>query len=225
MGLRLRARLAALLHPVRHQAAKRRAARFPTVRFDAGARADAACVLEGFNVLCSGVDLNNVRLGRHTYVAYNAILQNATIGRFCSIGPEARIGLGRHPLDNVVSTHPAFFAAANVSMYESFVARTTFEQTLPCTIGNDVWLGARVTVVDGVTIADGAVVAAGAVVTRDVPPYAIVAGVPARLLRHRVTPEQAEHLLRLRWWDRDLAWVKRNADRFGDLKRFLQETD
>jgi hypothetical protein len=68
-------------------------------------------------------------------------------------------------------------------------------------IGNDVWIGGGVIVLQGTTIGDGAVIAAGAVVTRDVAPYAVVAGVPARVLKYRFSPEQVEYLLRLRWWD------------------------
>ncbi len=217
----LRQLLGRVRHARRRRAVAARAARFPGVRFDHGAHADDACSFEGHNVLCSGVHLSDCRLGRHTYVAYDAILQRTTVGRYCSIGPEVRSVLGRHPLANVVSTHPAFFAAANVSLYESFVPRTTFEQTRPVTIGHDVWIGSRAILVDGVTIADGAVVAAGSVVTRDVPPYAIVAGVPARLLRHRAEPAQIEQLLRLKWWDRDETWVRQNAHRFADLAAFL----
>ncbi len=219
--MNLRRLLGRARHFRRNRAEAARAARFPGVRFGPAASADDACHFEGHNVLCSGVGVADVRLGRHTYVAYDSILQHATVGRYCSIGPECRAGLGRHPLVNVVSTHPAFFAAANVSMYESFVARTTFEQTRPVTIGHDVWIGARATLLDGVTVGDGAVVAAGAVVTKDVPPYAIAAGVPARVVRYRADPDQIDRLLRLRWWDRDDDWVRRNAHRFGDLAAFL----
>ncbi len=215
--------LRSLRHPRHHLAMRRRAARFPQVRFGPGASADDACTLEGQNVLGPGTVLMDVRLGRHSYVSYGSILQHATVGRFCSIGPEVRCGLGRHPLENVVSPHPAFCSPGHGGIWESFVTAGTFAETLPVTVGNDAWVGARAILCDGVTVGDGAVVAAGAVVTRDVPPYAIVAGVPAKRLRDRAAPAAVADLLRLRWWDRDDDWLRRNAARFDDLGRFLRD--
>ena len=70
-------------------------------------------------------------------------------------------------------------------------------------IGNDVWIGLNATILDGVTIGDGAIVAAGAVVTKDVPPYAVVAGVPAKIIKYRFTESQIDFLLKFRWWEKD----------------------
>ena len=149
-------------------------------------RAEAHVTLDG----C--ILIGPVAIGFRSY-ANDSLLRNATIGRFCSIGRRCSIGAARHSLETF-TTH-------------SIAAPADFVSDLPTVIGHDVWIGDNVIVLAGVTIGDGAVVAGGAVVTRDVPPYAIVGGVPARLLRDRFPPEQAARLAASRWWDYgDAAW-------------------
>jgi acetyltransferase-like isoleucine patch superfamily enzyme len=168
------------------------------------------------NALHHRVRLVSVSLGDMTYVANGTRIGNADIGKFCSIGPDTWIGLGIHPTKGFVSTHPAFYAVQS-SAAESFVAKNRFSDHRRCVIGNDVWVGAGCKVLDGVVIGDGAVIGAGAVVTRDVAPYAIVGGVPARLIRYRFASADIEKLLAIRWWDRDLAWIRSNAESFTDV--------
>jgi tetrahydrodipicolinate N-succinyltransferase len=76
--------------------------------------------------------------------------------------------------------------------------------------------------IDGVTIGDGAIIGAGAVVTKDVPPYAIVGGIPARLIKYRFEPDEIEFLLKLKWWDKDLEWIKNNSKLFNNIKKLMQ---
>ncbi len=130
--------------------------------------------------------LHNVQLGDYSYFAKNAWVANTSIGKFCSIGPNFCCGLGIHPTDGI-STSPYFY-------------RGKIEEHKHTTIGNDVFIGANVTILDGVTIADGAVVAAGAVVTKDVPPYAIVGGVPAEVKKYRFDAPTIQKLLEKQWW-------------------------
>lgn len=88
-------------------------------------------------------------------------------------------------------------------------------------IGNDVWIGAYAKIVEGVRIGDGAVIAAGAVVTKDVPPYAIVGGVPAKIIKYRFEEKQIKQLLELKWWNKDIAWLKTHAEKFRDVQELL----
>lgn len=138
-------------------------------------------------------------LDDYSYIGGNSIIQYAKIGKFCSIGPEVRIGLGKHPI-HLKSTHPGFYVTDS-SYYgitpEYHNPEPEYEKI---TIGNDVWIGCRAMILDGVTIGDGAIIAAGAVVTKDVPPYAIVGGVPARIIKYRFKPEKIRELLESEWW-------------------------
>lgn len=162
--------------------------------------ADSSCQFSEYNRLYKGSTLCNSALGRMTYVA-GAKIGNASVGNFCSIGPEAIVGgLGLHP-SQFLSTHPAFYSRARQSG-QTFSDTQDFNEDPPRTIiGNDVWIGARAIILDGVTVGDGAIVAAGAVVSSDVPPYAIVGGVPARVIRFRFTEETISRLTKWRWWD------------------------
>lgn len=155
--------------------------------------------LDGGNKICAGSHINNASVGRNTYIA-GAQISNASLGAFCSIGPGVVIGgLGVHPV-HWLSTHPAFYSVRGQSGV-TFAKENLFEELKQVTIGNDVWIGARALVLDGVLIGDGAVVAAGAIVASDVAPYSIVGGVPAKVIRHRFSPDVIEALLKLRWWD------------------------
>lgn len=137
-------------------------------------------------------------IGRYTYVARHAYLNLVTVGSFCSIGPSVLVGLGEHPMD-LGTTSPAFYSTRR-QCGASFARTDLFPERRPIILGNDVWLGARVFIRDGVTIGDGAIVAAGAVVTRDVPPYSIVGGTPAKLIRPRFSEGMILRLQALAWW-------------------------
>ena len=161
--------------------------------------ADRASRFEGYNYLYGPVVLINSSIGRFTYVS-DARIVNCTIGRYTSIGPKVIAeGLGRHPVQ-YLSTHPVFYsklAQAGIT----FSNDNYFEELLPVTIGNDVWISAGATILDGVRIGDGAIIAAGAVVVRDVEPYSIVGGVPAKLIRYRFNDETIANLLEIKWWE------------------------
>ncbi|MEF8733556.1 MAG: CatB-related O-acetyltransferase [Candidatus Accumulibacter meliphilus] len=144
--------------------------------------------------------LLNTALGRMTYVAEGARLGHCKVGSFSSIGPNSQIGgLGKHPT-HFLSTHPAFYSTHGQAG-RTYALEDVIDE-LPLTIlGNDVWIGASVIILDGCSVGDGSIVAAGAVVSKDVPPYTIVGGVPATLIRTRFSDEVISELLAWQWWD------------------------
>jgi virginiamycin A acetyltransferase len=150
-----------------------------------------------------------VSIGDHSYINDGTRLGIARIGRFCSIAYHCSIGLHEHPLD-LASTSPRLYGTENVLGQPA--ARADLHS--PVVIGDDVWIGSNAVVKQGVQIGTGAVIAAGAVVTRDVPPYAIVVGVPARVARMRFAPDVVAGLLASRWWEWPEEELRRNADLF-----------
>jgi acetyltransferase-like isoleucine patch superfamily enzyme len=162
-------------------------------------------------------------VGDYTYFGGNASVQHATIGKFCSIGPNFLAGWGIHPTGGI-STAPMFYSTARQN--GTTLSRTNkIPEHRPVTIGHDVFIGTNVTILDGVTVGDGAVIGAGAVVTRDVAPYAIVGGVPARLIRHRFTPGQIAALERIRWWDFPAERLPEVEKTFDDPDGFIRAFD
>lgn len=174
--------------------------RFPHAIIDEGVCMTLDTTIGTASRIMKSCIINHSKIGNYTYISSNAIIQNTTIGNYCSISYDLICGLGRHPL-NRFSTSPIFYRkdhCIGVSVVENNI---DFKENLPITIGNDVWIGARVTILDGVNIGNGAVIAAGAVVTRDVPPYAIVAGVPAKILRYRANENLINKWQESQWWD------------------------
>lgn len=150
--------------------------------------------------MAAGTILSNAKLGRFTNVSSNVRMGNCSLGAFCSVGPEAMIGgLGRHST-RWLTTHPSFYSTlGQVGLH--FARENVYEELPYTAVGSDVWIGARAIVLDGLTVGDGAIIAAGAVVASDVPPYAIVGGVPARIIRFRFERDVINALLEWRWWD------------------------
>lgn len=180
------------------------------------------CVFGGHNRIYDYSTLTRVTLGDYSYVADHCNINDTRIGKFCSIGPHVLCGLGAHPVRTFVSTHPVFYSTME-QCGVSFVSEERFQERSPINIGHDVWIGARAIILDGVAIGDGAIVAAGAVVTKDVPPYAVVGGVPAVLIRYRFNEEIIGKLLALRWWDKDATWIRSRIGRFSDPVAFFDQ--
>ncbi len=165
---------------------KARISSFNRCSIDPTARVDAECALSG------------VTMGRYSYAGSGTRITDARIGSFCSIGARCGIGGGVHPTETV-STSPAFLRGRNI-LKKNF-AQIPYDPSETVEIGNDVWIGEGVCIVSGIKIGDGAVIGAHAVVTRDVEPYSVVAGVPARRIRTRFDRETVQKLLDLRWWE------------------------
>ncbi len=149
-------------------------------------------------------------IGGFTYVNVGAVVfPHVRIGKFCSIGRNVQIGAARHPVE-FLSSHPFQFSPALFNRVPGYPALQTEKWRFhePTTVGNDVWLGTNCVIVAGVKIGDGAVVGAGAVVTKDVAPYEIVGGVPARRIRLRFDEDKVSRLLKTRWWDLPLDSLK-----------------
>jgi hypothetical protein len=121
-------------------------------------------------------------------------------------------GLGKHPT-RWLATHPSFFSTAGQAGYLSF-SEVEFDELPWTSVGSDVWIGARSIVLDGVNVGDGAIIAAGAIVNKDVPSYAIVGGIPARVIRYRFDQEVIMELLSWRWWDLPIETLEHLASDF-----------
>jgi acetyltransferase-like isoleucine patch superfamily enzyme len=154
---------------------------------------------EGNNVIYQQCRLGKTRLGSYSYMGEWANAGSLNVGRFCSIGPHLLVGLGSHPTD-FVSTSPVFYSTRKQCGI-TFADRNYFEEYQATQLGHDVWIGSRVYLRDGVRIGNGAIVASGAVVVKDVPDYAIVGGVPARLIRFRFPENIISDLLKIEWWN------------------------
>lgn len=150
--------------------------------------------------LAFGARLVGTKVGDYTRIRQFTSIHYAKIGRYSSISRNVRIGLGNHPT-NLISTNSIFYSHQENEIRGDWVRPTQFEQYKKIEIGNDVWIGEFVTIIGGTKIGDGAIVAARAVVTKDVPPYAIVAGVPAKIVKYRFNEDVIEQLLRIKWWD------------------------
>ena len=202
------------------------------------------CYINDGAILYSTEDMiyNGCKVGRYTY-GYEYFLSDyplaIEIGRFCSINRTARIW-NNHPMD-FVTTHPIldyplFYSWDKhlkrkklIQKYGKYTdnAGTDREGSIlrknpPVLIGNDVWIGANVSILPGVTSGDGAVLAAGAVVTKDVDAYAIVGGVPATTIRYRFSKEEREQFLKIRWWDWPIDKIEENIELFYQPQEFLK---
>lgn len=172
------------------------------------------------------------RLGMGSYIGSYCRL-SANVGRFTSIANHVVCNSGVHPYQApFATTSPSFFSLNpdKSQCGSTFATEQLFEEQrfvdsslkIAVAIGNDVWIGEGAFLVGGVTIGDGAVVLAHAVVTKHIPPYAIVGGVPAKVLRYRYDEETIEFLLRVKWWDNSIDWFKQHWRLLSDIEKLKE---
>lgn len=175
-------------------------------------------------VLFSNVILQNTQVSDNTYIQAASMIINTKIAKFCSIAGDVKIGLPDHPT-HMVSTSPIFYDNTQPLPF-FFVENMTFTATKKTTIINcDVWIGQNSIIKAGITVGVGAVIGAGSVVTKDVEPYSIVGGVPARHIKYRFEKEIREKLLTSKWWDFDEDKLKILARYFESPKSFLEKIE
>ena len=178
----------------------------------------------GANTFFSG------KIGRYSYIGENCVL-NAEIGNFCSIASNVKIIEGFHPIHRF-STSPVFYSVDGQCI-KSFVTEKKVEdikyikkdEKIACIIGNDVWIGENVLIKGGIKIGDGACIAMGSVVVKDIEPFSIVGGVPAREIKKRFSRDIIEKLLKIQWWNKDDTWLKSMENYYDFIDTFIEEAE
>ena len=191
------------------------------VRFNRTTDIDPDSSFEGANSIGPDSTFKG-SMGFGSYIAAYSYI-HAKIGRFSSIGVEVRTANGTHPFTTpYATTSPVFFSTKKQAM-RTFTTVQRFDEDLPpVEIGNDCWIGDKVEIVGGKKIGDGAVVLSCAMVTKDVPPFAIVGGVPAKIIKYRYDPETIDFLANSHWWDKPLDWLEENSEALCDIEKLKE---
>jgi phosphonate metabolism protein (transferase hexapeptide repeat family) len=158
----------------------------------------------------------------YTYLAGDNQIIYSEIGKFCSIASHARINPGNHPMDRVTQHHMTYRRVEYGFADSDDAAFFEWRREHKCVIGHDVWIGHAAIIMPGVNIGTGAVIGSGAVVTKDVEPYAIAVGVPARVIRKRFDDATIEKLLRIAWWNWDRATLEEHFEELNDVNAFVE---
>jgi len=174
-----------------------------------------------YNWIVENVVMENSALDDFTYISSGSVILEAEIGKFCSIGPNVKIAPGKHPTSVIVSTHPSVYSNPSCSL-KNFSEIDQHNPYRSVKIGNDVWVCANVVISDGITIGDGAIIASNSVVTKNVEPYSIVGGVPAKHIKYRFEQDQIESLLHNKWWEQDLYWLEKNAFSLWNIDDYIK---
>jgi len=157
--------------------------------------------------------------GDFSYTAGDVSIIYSDVGKFSNIASHVRINPGNHPMDRV-TMHHMLYRRAQFGFGEDDESFFDWRRASRCSIGHDTWLGHAATIMPGVHVGNGAVVAAGAVVTKDVAPYTIVGGVPAKPIRRRFPEYVAAALEAIAWWDWPHALIKERLHEFDDVEAF-----
>lgn len=197
--------------------------KYNKVKFKKRANAGKNSSFEGWNVIGENSWFYG-DLGLCTYIGKNCTIIGK-VGKFCSIGHNVVTLVGKHPLYPFVSTSPVFYSIGKQTGV-TFVSKNKFSENtsnlnqnnVSTVIGNDVWIGFGVVILPGIKIGDGAIIGAGAIVTKDVEPFSIVAGNPAKVIRKRFNDDLIISILEKPWWENDLEWIKRHAKEFENIK-------
>ena len=196
---------------------------YKNVRLGSNSKIKPGSVFGGFNLIGNNSSFFG-KIGHDSYIGRNCLIY-AEIGNYTSIGDNVKCIFASHPIEKFVSTSPVFYSTLKQNGH-TYIDRQKYNEVLlqdnkkvPCIIGNDVWIGTNVLIMGKVTIGDGAVLAAGSVVTKDVKPFSIVAGVPAKEIRRRFDDHTINFLLETQWWNKDEEWIKNNADAFDDIEK------
>ena len=160
--------------------------------------------------------------GDYSYAAGPVSIVYTDVGKFCSIASLVRINPGNHPMQRVTQHHLTY-RRSQYGFGEDDQEFFNWRRSHRCEIGHDVWIGHGSVIMPGVKVGIGAVVGAGAVVTKDVEPYTIVAGVPAKLIRPRFAADVVEKLMQIAWWEWDHATITERFDSLLDMNEFLEK--
>ena len=156
-------------------------------------------------------------IGDNSYLVRDCEVWSAKIGKFANIASHVRINATKHPMWRATLHHFTYRAGDYFDDAENEQDFFDWRRANAVTIGHDTWIGHGATILPGVTVGDGAVIGSGAVVSRDVAPYTIVGGVPAKLIRERFSPALGERFRKLAWWDWSHAQLRAALEDFRQL--------